>query len=526
VSPEAPGNLVVLDLRSEKDGFVCHVERYDPVDPNAGFLRVSWNAVSRPPGYEVVAGGAAYVKVPPGFEYGEYDAAPDSLRDRLGWIDKVFGDGLMLVVRLPYGFAVPGFPDAEPAPVAAKAHDGRMVLYWLLPERTRVTWRQDRVDPERVPALCGTITNDAARLERPPAHPPVVFSNPAAAQDYPAGVRPDETLVGFHDLCAWIGENGGDDAQVSFTGILLTFLAASDPISRWFQDYVKRRTIAIGEVLQSKGFNSLEELRQLAATSVPADGPMTKKPWTPSAREVLTASDALAQRVGGEGAPIGIRHVMGAYCHFHYPNHEAQLRRWGFDLDDWLAEYRLCLKSLDLTAAERVGWFRLFQELGLPERDQAASRPPEAMAESQPAGWDIFIAHAGQDKAIAEQLCDALEGGGHRVFLDARRLRPGDFWDRELPRALATSRVVVVLVSPHYAAAHYLRDEVADAINRARQAGTPRVVPVYLDGLPPPGTGAPYGLGVIHSIDVRAVGGLSAVASQIGALLAGPEHTN
>lgn len=518
MSPEAPGNLVVLDLRSERDGFVCHVERYDPADPNAGFLRVSWNAVSRPSGYEVVAGGAAYVAVPPGFKHDEYDAAPDALGDRLGWIDKVFGDGLMLVVRLPYGFAVPGFRDAEPGPVAAKVHDGRMVLYWLLPKRTRVTWRQERIDPERVPALCGAITNDAARAERAPVHSPVVFGDPAATRHYPAGVRPDEALVGFHDLCAWIGEKGGDDAQVSFTGILLTFLVASDPVSRWFQEYVTRRTIAIGDILQSKGFQSIDDVRTLAAAYVVADGPMAKKPWTPSAREVLTASDALAQRVGGEGAPIGIRHMMGAYCHFHYPNHEAQLRKWGFDLDEWLAEYRTCLKSLDVTPAERAGWFRLFQELGLPERDQSASRTPPT-EENQPAGWDIFIAHAGTDKAMAEQLCARLEEGGHRVFLDARRLRPGDFWDVELPRALATSRVVAVIISSSYAAAHYLRAEVADAIDRSRRDGTPRVVPVYLDGLPPPGTSAPYGLGIIQSIDARASGGLSAVASQIGALL-------
>ena len=72
MSPEAPGNLVVLDVRAEQSGFLCHVERYDPVDPNAGFLRVSWNAVSRPSGYEGVAGGAAYVEVPPGFEFREY----------------------------------------------------------------------------------------------------------------------------------------------------------------------------------------------------------------------------------------------------------------------------------------------------------------------------------------------------------------------------------------------------------------------------------------------------------------------
>lgn len=516
MSPEAPGNLVVLDLRVDGDAVVCHVERFDPVDPNAGFLRVSWNAVSRPSGYDAVAGGAVYVEVPAGFERREYDAAPDVLGERLGWIDKVFGDGLMLVVRLPYGFAVPGFRDTEPPPVAAKTHDGRMVLYWLLPERTRVTWRQDRVDVDRVAGLCATIASDVARLERQPTYPPVVFSNPAAAHHYPAGVRPDATLTEFHDLCAWIGEKGGDDAQVSFTGILLTFLVACDPVSRWFQDYVGQRPIAIDEMLASKGFGSRDELRRLAATHVPTDGPMSKKPWTPSAREVLTASDALAQRVGGEGTLIGIRHVMGAYCHFHYPNHDAQLRRWGFDLDDWLAEYRGCLKSLDVAPAERAGWFRLFKELGL--ADRAAASPSAASA---PAGWDVFIAHAGPDKAMAEQLCDRLETGGYRVFLDARRLKPGDFWDLELPRALASARMVAVLVSANYAAAHYLRAEVADAINRSRQSGRPRVVPIYLDGFPAAGSDTPYGLGIIHAIDVRAAGGLFQVASQLTALLPG-----
>jgi hypothetical protein len=109
-----------------------------------------------------------------------------------------------------------------------------------------------------------------------------------------------------------------------------------------------------------------------------------------------------------------------------------------------------------------------------------------------------------------------------RYAQDARRLQPGDFWDVELPRALATSQVVAVLVSENYATAHYLRDEVSDAINRARQEGKPRVVPVYLNGQPSGGASAPYGLGVIQSIDARAAGGLSGVASRIGALLQGP----
>jgi hypothetical protein len=520
MSPEAPGNLVALDISSDGDGFTCRVERYDPIDVNAGFLRVSWNAITRPPGYEPVGGGAAYVDAPPGFAHTSYEAKPDRGGDRLAWLDKVFGDGLMLIAVLPYGYALTGARDADPPPVAAKLHGGRMAVYWLIAERTRISWRLEAVQVAQIAALCSTVNEQAGRRDLPSASPPVSFVNHAAARHYPAGVRPDAELAHFHDLCAWIGERGGDDAQISFTGVLLTFLIAPDPISRWFRDYVEQRRIDVAEIWSSKGFRSLAEVEALSAAYTPSGATMGKKPWTPSAREVLTASDALAQRVGGEGCAIGIRHVMGAYCHFHYPNHEAQLRKWGFDLDDWLAEYRKFLATSELQPSERAGWHALFKELGIVDRDAARKPPPSAPAASaKPAGWDIFIAHAGSDKTSAEQLYERLEACGLRVFLDARTLQPGDFWDLEIPRALATSRIVVVMIASNYESAHYLRAEVAQTINRARQTGSPRVVPVYIDGPLGSGVEPPYGLGVVQSIDARAAGGFGAVAAQLEALL-------
>lgn len=520
MSPEAPGNLVALDISSDASGFVCRVERYDPKDPGANFLRVSWNAIGQPPGYESVAGGAAYVDVPPGFDHRTYEARPDIAGPRLGWLDKVFGDGLMLIAVLPYGHAVPSFDDADPAPIAAKIHEGRMAIYWLLAARTRITWRMEAVDAGRIPALCSALNQNAAHRDRQALWAPVHFVNHAAARHYPPGLRPDEALVHFHDLCAWIGERGGDEAQISFTGVLLTFLVADDPISRWFQSYVGERTIAVADMLGSKGFASQASLEALAAAYEPSGATMGKKPWTPSAREVLTAGDALARRVGGEGCAIGIRHIMGAYCHFHYPNHDLQLRRWGFDLEDWLAEYRKFLKTSDLSPAERAGWHALFKEMGINDHDDARrSKPSDPALAATPAEWQIFIAHASSDRASAEQLYERLEAGGHRVFLDARTLKPGDFWDLEIPRALATSRIIVVLVASNYETAHYLRAEIVQAIARARQTGSPRVVPVYLDGALPAGVDPPYGLGVVQAIDARAVGGLGAVATQLELLL-------
>jgi hypothetical protein len=327
-------------------------------------------------------------------------------------------------------------------------------------------------------------------------------------------------MVGFYDLCAWMGEKGGDEAQVSFTGVLLTFLVAADTISRWFQSYVVRQNVTVEDMLSSKGFTSLESLKILAAAGTPSDGEIRlKRPWTPSAREVLTASDALAQRVGGEHCAIGIRHLMGAYCHFHYPNHEAQLLRWGFDLDDWLTEFRKLLKIIDLRPTELAGWHALFKEMGIMEHSvPSRARQTDQPVAARPGGWDIFIAHASTDKTTATQLFDRLEAKGYRVFLDARSIKPGDFWDLEIPRALKTARMIVVLISHNYETAHYLRAEVAQAVDEARNAGS-RVVPVYIDGMLPKGVSPPYGLGLVQSLDAKDLGGLGGVADQLASLL-------
>jgi len=520
MAPEAPGNLVALDLTTHPSGFVCRVERYDPVASNE-FLRVSWNAIARPPGYEPVAGGAAYVDVPRGFDHRVYEARPDVVGPRLAWIDKVFGDGLMFIVILPYGYAVTRFLDAEPPPVSAKVHDGRMALYWLHKERTKTTWLMDAVDTERISALCAEMNLESSRQD-PQSRPiPVAMVNHAATHHHPPGLRLEKEMVGFYDLCAWIGEKGGDEAQVSFTGVLLTFLVAADAISRWFQTYVVRQNVAVDDMLSSKGFASLESLKNLVVTHTPSEAETRlKRPWTPSAREVLTASDALAQRVGGEHCAIGIRHLMGAYCHFHYPNHQAQLLRWGFDLADWLTEFRKLLKTIDLVPTERAGWHALFKEMGItdhsmPSRERQTDQPVAA----RPGGWDIFIAHASADKTSAEQLFNRLEDNGHRVFLDARSLQPGDFWDLEIPRALKTARMIVVLISRNYETAHYLRAEVAQAVDQARNTGSPRVVPIYIDGMLPKGVSPPYGLGVVQALDARELGGLGRVADQLENLL-------
>ena len=114
--------------------------------------------------------------------------------------------------------------------------------------------------------------------------------------------------------------------------------------------------------------------------------------------------------------------------------------------------------------------------------------------------WDFFIAHAGADDRLAEQLYDYLTPKS-RVFLHRRNLMLGDDWDTELRRAQQNSSVTVVLISSQTEAAYYQREEIAAAITRARaDMNEHRVVPAFLDPQAQHSASLPYGLRLKHGL--------------------------
>lgn len=150
------------------------------------------------------------------------------------------------------------------------------------------------------------------------------------------------------------------------------------------------------------------------------------------------------------------------------------------------------------------------RSLGLLEVAQVWSlrlRPPGAAGGTRrPAGapaWDVFLAHADGDKAIAQAIrarlvaAPLVSGRRPRVFLDVEEIVPGDCWDVLIPEAQRASTLTVVLLSRHTDQAWYQREEIAAAIELARREGQ-RVVPVYLDGIEPP-----YGLRGVHGLHER-----------------------
>ncbi len=127
----------------------------------------------------------------------------------------------------------------------------------------------------------------------------------------------------------------------------------------------------------------------------------------------------------------------------------------------------------------------------------------ERMEADEPGySWDIFLAHAGPDATAAKNLYLNLNPDA-RVFLDAVCLQLGDDFDLVLTEAQQSSLISVVLVSPNTGRAYYEREEIAAAIQMAREdPHTHRVVPVYLNKKQIPSREIPYGLRLKHSLDL------------------------
>jgi len=157
--------------------------------------------------------------------------------------------------------------------------------------------------------------------------------------------------------------------------------------------------------------------------------------------------------------------------------------------------------ALDLVEAIRSGSAQP-TTAGLAEAQVSAAQPVA------PFRYDVFIAHAGPDKATAERLYGELLAARSdlRLFLDTRSLQLGDAWDQVIPQALRQSQIIVVMVSERIDKAWYAREEIAMSIELARKnTGRQRVVPLFLDGRPDAATDdspVPYGLRILHGLSM------------------------
>ena len=80
----------------------------------------------------------------------------------------------------------------------------------------------------------------------------------------------------------------------------------------------------------------------------------------------------------------------------------------------------------------------------------------------------VFLSYENSDKEFASALSSELERRGLSVWLDQKNLLPGDNWSLEVGKALATSRAMVVLISPESMRSNRVRQEIEYALGQSR----------------------------------------------------------
>lgn len=128
--------------------------------------------------------------------------------------------------------------------------------------------------------------------------------------------------------------------------------------------------------------------------------------------------------------------------------------------------------------------------------------------------YDYFIAHAADDLPVADSLARLLSTQA-RVFLDSW-MDPGGAWRQDIIDALASSRVLIILLSSKRGV--YFDDECHRAIELWRRSPERyTIVPVYLEPADRLG-GSDYGLRGFGAFFMEKVGGVEALANKLHAM--------
>jgi hypothetical protein len=156
----------------------------------------------------------------------------------------------------------------------------------------------------------------------------------------------------------------------------------------------------------------------------------------------------------------------------------------------------ILLKEPDLVVAHgaaRCAQERYGAELKLP-RDPVLTVPPYIAhgidtAQQSQTPLRVFLCHASADKSRVWELYKHLRDDGFDPWLDVENLFPGQEWEPEITKAVRTSEVVLVCLSPSSISKHgFVQKEIKTALDIAdeKPPGTIFIIPVILDQCPVP----------------------------------------
>lgn len=176
--------------------------------------------------------------------------------------------------------------------------------------------------------------------------------------------------------------------------------------------------------------------------------------------------------------------------------------RWSFGVPDFIEEFidgvapiqyvhQVALRNFDFMTPvdgdERSAFWSKRAVVAADERhaqvesaEPGSGAVPEGRkAMSSATQWDVFMSHASEDKKdVVIPLSAALEDLGISVWLDSNELKLGQSLSRMIAYGLANSRFGVVILSEHFFAKHWPKQELAGLTALAEERDS-RILPVW-----------------------------------------------
>jgi hypothetical protein len=252
-----------------------------------------------------------------------------------------------------------------------------------------------------------------------------------SAQQIPLPPGISAELMNLLFRAALISGRHEKDVNLSFTSILLAFLASNNPSSLWFQSYVRDANIDVGRMMSSQNVDEpfLLKLR----TELGDDRRMLGMQPTQSAQNIMRAAEELRKKIESSLPPspappdwvseLYPHNVMAAYIYRCPKEHEKQLDSWGFKRVNWSNAFLGYISSQPtLSDVELKHWVEAHREAFKqePQIPSPAEATPLAPPDMTPMHLDspTAVDYLGR-KGFAEALAVRL----NRVWSDSNQTR-------------------------------------------------------------------------------------------------------
>jgi len=143
---------------------------------------------------------------------------------------------------------------------------------------------------------------------------PTSVSLTSEPQSTPIPISATIDLARLLVLAQRINNRYEKEFDLSFSAMLLAFLAGNDQISQWFRAFVRDSDVYIGELLKRRNLTSMAELDRIGKDPIGEQELGTTKRQTHSARDLFSVARKFNQNLSTNGL-LDVRHLMAAYIY-------------------------------------------------------------------------------------------------------------------------------------------------------------------------------------------------------------------